>query len=325
MLVGGRVVATLLNRPAHPPAEKVADTDDSAQPTGVRRVLGIGLNSRRAKRWAVFCVLFLVADAAIAAIAIALVSHHSDNASRRAPAATLPAPSLPVSTPTLALAGPAAWMSQELPHTAGVLATDPVKSQLAQAGFGKVVDAAGLAPGQVQFLVSNAALRANAKRDAVIAQLLAYSAPIAVFGTGADEIVVRQTTSTPDAIRIVHHASGVRQRAAQERQLLENRALRFNADGALILRAGALDLRAASVLALLADATPLQVQIVVDPAERAAGLPARRLLIQSSAPEKVHAVLAALPASYRLATDQRIANGAERLIWPIDPDPAVAN
>ena len=51
--------------------EKVADTEEAAQPTGVRRVLGLGLNSRRAKRWAVLCVLFLIADVAIAAISVA--------------------------------------------------------------------------------------------------------------------------------------------------------------------------------------------------------------------------------------------------------------
>jgi hypothetical protein len=318
-------MATLLNKPARPPVKKVDDTEETTDRTGVRRLLGVGLGAGRAKRWAVFCVLFLVADVAIAAIAIALVSHHSSNAPRSAPAATLSAPSLPASTPSLALTGPAAWMSRELPHTAGVLAMDPVKSQLSRAGFGKVVGTAGLAPGQVQYLVSNTALRADAKRNAVIAQLLAYSAPIATFGTGADQIVVRQTTSTSDATRIAHHAGGVRQRASQERQLLENRALHFNAGGARILRAGGLDLRAASVLALVADTTPLQVQIVVDPAERAAGVPARRVLIQSSALEKVHAVLAALPASYRLSADDRVASGTERLIWSIDPDPAVAN
>jgi hypothetical protein len=323
-------MATLLNRPAHPPADKVADTDETTQPTGLRRVLGLGLNSRRAKRWAVFCVLFLVADVAIAAIAIALVRHHSDNAPRSQPAQSQPAqsqpaPALPKSTPVLALTGPAAWMSRELPHTAGVLAMDPVKSQLSRAGFGKVLGISGLAPGQVQYLVSNAALRAGAKNNAVIAQLLTYSAPIATFGAGANQIVVRQTTATPDGSRIAHHAQGVKLRASQERQLLENPRLRFNTDGERILRAGGLDLRAASVLAQLASSTPLQVQIVVDPAERSAGVPARRIVISSNAPDKVHAVLAALPASYRLAADDHIANNTERLVWPIDPDPAIAN
>jgi hypothetical protein len=159
----------------------------------------------------------------------------------------------------------------------------------------------------------------------VIAQLLAYSAPIAAFGSGADQVVVRQTTSIADVTRVAHHASGVRQRAAQERQLLQNPRLHVDAGGARILRAGGLDLRAAAVLALLADAAPVQVEITVDPAERAAGLPARRILIRSTAPDKAHGVLAALPASYRLSADERLATGWERLVWPIDPDPAVPN
>jgi hypothetical protein len=309
-------MAVLLNKTTHPPTE----VGTAAAPKGLRRILGFGLDSGRVRRWTTFLVLFLVADALIAIVAIALVSNDSKTTPQPQAAATLPA-----STPTLALSGPAAWMNRELPHTAGVLATDTMRAQLVRAGFGKVLGADGVTPSQVQYVVSNAELRSAAEKNAVLAQLLAYSAPIAAFGDGADQVVVRQTTSTPQATRAAHHAAGLRQRAAQERQLLENKRLHFNADGTQVVRNGALDMRAASVLALLADAAPLQVQIVVDPAERAAGVPARQLLIRSSAPDKAHEVLAALPATYRLASDQQLSNGLERLVWPIDPDPAVPN
>lgn len=310
-------MATLLNKTSHPPTEQAGA---APRPRGLRRVLGFGLDSGRVRRWTTFVVLFLVADAVIAIVAILLVSNDSKTAPQPQVAATLPA-----STPTLALTGPAAWMNRELPHTAGVLATATMSGQLARAGFGKVLQTDGVTPGQVQYVVSDAQLRGAADKNAVLAQLLAYSAPIAAFGTGTEQVVVRQTTSTPQVTRAAHHAAGVRQRAAQERQLLENKRLRVNSDGAAVLRSGGLDLRAAAVLALLADAAPLQVQIVVDPAERAAGVPARQLLIRSSAPDKAHGVLAALPAAYRLASDQQQSNGFERLVWPIDPDPAVPN
>ena len=310
-------MATLLNKTSHPPTERPGA---APAPKGLRRVLGFGLDSGRVRRWTTFVVLFLVADAVIAIVAIMLVSNHSKTTPH-----TQPAPTLPASTPALALAGPAAWMNRELPHTAGVLVTGTMRAQLVRAGFGKVLATDGVTPAQVQYVVSDAELRAAAEKNAVLAQLLAYSAPIAAFGNGTDEVVVRQTTSTPQATRTAHHAAGLRQRATQERQLLENKALRFNADGARVLRAGELDLRAAAVLALLGDAAPLQVQIVVDPAERAAGVPARQLLIRSSAPDKAHGVLAALPAAYRLASDQQQSNDLERLVWPIDPDPAVPN
>ncbi len=310
-------MATLLNKTIHPPSEQVVA---APAPAGMRRILGLGLDSGRVRRWATFFVLFLVADAVIAIAALALVRNDSATTPHTRAAATLPS-----STPALALTGPAAWMDRELPHTAGVLATGVMRGQLVRAGFGKVLATEGVTPAQVQYVVANAELRSAADTNAVLAQLLAYSAPIAAFGSGSDQVVVRQTTSTPQATRTAHHAAGVRQRAAQERQLLENKRLHFNPEGAGVLRSGGLDLRAASVLALLADAAPVQVQVVVDPAESAAGVPARQLLIRSSAPEEAHGVLAALPAAYRLAGDQQQSNGLERLIWPIDADPAVPN
>ena len=315
-LVGGLIMATALSRSVSP----TAGVESSTGPGRPRRFLGFGLGPRRARRWAVFCVLFLVADVVIALIAIVLLRQHSTTAPQ-----SKPPPTLPASTPTLARNAPAGWITQQLPHTAGVLAEGDMKAELAAAGFGKVVDAAGVTPGQVQYVVSTAALRDAAKNNAVIAQLLVYSAPIAAFGSGPDEIVVRQTTSTPQSTRDAHHAAGVQQRTAAERQLLANPKLHMNADATRVVRAGGLDMRAAAVLALLAEATPLRVQVLIDPAERAAGVPARRILITSSAPDQVHGVLAALPASYRLAADDRLSNGAERLTWPIDPDPAIPN
>ena len=310
-------MATVLSRSGSPTADGV---ETPVGHTRARRVLGYGLDSGRAKRWAVFCVLFLVADVVIAVVAIVLVRQHSTSV----PEST-PPPRLPPSSPTLARSAPAVWIARELPRTAGILAVGELKSGLAAAGFGKVVDPAGVTPGQVQYVVSTAALRDAANGNAVIAQLLAYSAPIAAFGSGPDQIVVREATTVPQSTRDAHHAAGVQQRTASERQLLANPRLHLDADATGVLNAGGLDMRAAAVLALLAEATPLRVQVLVDPAERAAGMPARRIVITSSAPDTVHGVLAALPASYRLAADDRLTNGAERLTWPIDPDPAIPN
>jgi threonine dehydrogenase-like Zn-dependent dehydrogenase len=84
-----------------------------------------------------------------------------------------------------------------------------------------------------------------------------------------------------------------------------------------ILRDGDLDLRAATVLAVLAGKSPITlVDIVAVRAETAAGLPARTIVLRVRKHAVLH-VLDSLPGAYRPASNRPVGGHAVRLNWRI--------
>ena len=92
-----------------------------------------------------------------------------------------------------------------------------------------------------------------------------------------------------------------------------------------MLAAGGLDLRPATVLALLANSSTVELDaITVDPAEQAAGLPARAIEIRTDNATAAQAVISNLPVAYKPTGDTLLPDGAEGLVWPITPIPPSA-
>jgi hypothetical protein len=177
------------------------------------------------------------------------------------------------------------------------------------------------------YVVSTAALRATARSGDPVDRALNSSLPIAVFGSGAHQVVVRQV-STMSAADIASRRTADRQtRRNAERQLLANPAIQARGAARTALQAGELDLRAATVLALMANSSHVNiVSVNTDEPEQAAGLPARTVDVRTNAAPAVQAMLSNLPSSYQPSTDTPLPNGTHRMVWPIDPEPpAVLN
>lgn len=222
----------------------------------------------------------------------------------------------------------AAWAGRELAHGAKIIADPAMRAMLTAGGFTDVLTetalAYGTAAGPVTFdyAVSTDALRAEARSGNAIKRALASSVPIAVFGSGSHRVVVRQVSTASPAEIASRQAADLRRRRAGERELLTNPAIHVRARARAALRAGQLDLRAATVLVLMANSSHVElVSVNPDEPEQAAGLPARSVDVRTDADAAVEAMLSNLPPSYRPASDTRLPDGTHRMVWPIDPEP----
>jgi hypothetical protein len=229
----------------------------------------------------------------------------------------------------------AAWVGRELARDAKII-TDPVmRAALTADRFVHIQTSAATPAGRARaqdvptfdYVVSTAALRATARSGDPVDRALNSSLPIAVFGSGAHQVVVRQV-STMSAADIASRRTADRQtRRNAERQLLANPAIQARGAARTALQAGELDLRAATVLALMANSSHVNiVSVNTDEPEQAAGLPARTVDVRTNAAPAVQAMLSNLPSSYQPSTDTPLPNGTHRMVWPIDPEPpAVLN
>ncbi len=318
-------------RAADPLADRSAEplTPGEVTPPGLpnrlSRALRFGPDPRRGEQWTKVFVAILVANVGIALVSVALlVSNSGGGGGESASAPGSPAQAAPAPTPASQLLASTTWMRRELPDGAVVVADAESRANLVKAGFAVRNPAELGASAGPDYIVSTRSLRAAARSDEGLAEAVRWSTPIAVFGAGASSIVVRQTTTILPAQLAADRAADAARRRAAERELLANPAITVSASAAAILRSGGLDMRSATVLAVLADHAPIRVQeIVVDPAERAAGLPARRVVIYPSAAGsgEVGAVLAGLTVPFRPIGDDPAPGGGHRLSWSIQPDP----
>jgi hypothetical protein len=300
-----------------------------------RNRLDRALSPELGPRGYVGCAVTLVAIAATAAITLGIRGQDSNGAGEAhapppsqsitsgPPNAAVP-PTTPASRRTLPR-GPAvdaaAWIVEQLPKQARIVADPTVGATLA-AHFANVRTTTALAnetaarvTASTDYVVSTPSLRAGMGPNSAVASLLMSSVPIAIFGRGADNAVVRQVSSASVAQVKAQRALDLDRRRSSERQLLTNPAVRTSARAHPLLTRGALDLHAATVLALMASAGRIEiVDIVAVPAEAAAGLPARIADIRTSS-AAAWAVLDALPPNYRLASNHVRPDRSHRLVW----------
>ncbi|MDQ2750989.1 MAG: hypothetical protein M3Y44_15890 [Actinomycetota bacterium] len=222
----------------------------------------------------------------------------------------------------------ASWAARELSHDSKIVADPAMHATLAADRFIHVQTPAPSSSGTAlafDYIVSTAALRATAKAGNPIYRALSSSVPIAVFGSGGDQIVVRQVSTAPSAGIAVRRSIASDSRRTAERQLLTNPAIRADGPARAALRAGQLDLRAATVLALMANSSHVDiVSVNVDEPERAAGLPARSVDVRTDADAGSQVFPSTLPSLYQPITDRLLPDGTHRLVWAIDPEPAPA-
>jgi hypothetical protein len=221
-----------------------------------------------------------------------------------------------------------AWAGRELAHSVKILTNPTMRTALTARGFTNVLTATALAGGTAptrvtfDYAVSTPALRAAARSGDPVKRALNVSVPIAVFGSGRHQVVVRQVSTVSPAEVASRQAADLRRRRAGERQLLTNPAIRARPPALTALRAGQLDLRAATVIVLMANSSHVEiVSVHADEPERAAGLPARSVDVRTDADAAVEALLSNLPSSYRPTSDTRLPDGTHRMVWPIDPEP----
>jgi hypothetical protein len=225
----------------------------------------------------------------------------------------------PTRTPELSAVDPMAaqatsWAGLNLaPHVS--ILTDPTTAPtLIKAGFDAVTSPASA---QLDYVFSTSRLRAQP----AAANSISSAVPIAQFGPVSSGITIEALVSDPPPDLATVRAADLQNRRQAGIELLANSALTVADGAASTLRAGGLDMRAATVLAFLANGGAVSVlSITVNPPEQAVDLPARVVDLSPSDPGAASAILAALPPSYR-PVSVALTSSRLRLTWPVNPLP----
>jgi hypothetical protein len=312
------------------PAPRIADVDQAPDPVATTR-------SRRSfGRGAVVISALLVAVViAIVVVILTRPSHHGSPAvtASRGAQSTASAGGGGARQDSVELHAAATWAAVQLPHAAQILADHDTQVALAAAGFTAVetVPSAAAAPASAatdptppsfEYVISTSTLRAQADSDPALANALNSALPVADFGSGAQQIVVGQASSDPAAVVAKRRSTDVQIRRSAETELIANPAIRAVGTALAALQSGQLDLRAATVLAFLANSSHVDlINVTVDPPEQAAGLPIRSIDVISDSQSAMQTILSTLPLAYQPASITPLSNGADRVVWPISAEP----
>lgn len=164
----------------------------------------------------------------------------------------------------------------------------------------------------VQYLVTSSSSKASPS-------LRAAATPIATFGSPGHMLTVEQLVRTPTGQSLA--ALVARDREARQlagSQLATNPGIRTTPATKSALRGGELDLRAATVLALLAQSAPVRLDRVDEvEAEHRAHMPARMITITVADPQAVVSRLRRLSDPYTPDVRQ-ISSSALTVRWLVD-------
>jgi hypothetical protein len=238
--------------------------------------------------------------------------------SAAAPVAVTPADSPP------SVAAAVAWARVQLPRDSPLVADSQLSSALSAAGFTQVtaVSATTTSIPAFAYLFDTATVHAAAAGDPAIAAALASSVAVADFGSGRDGLDVRQAVTDSAAVVGSRTATDASTRRTAEQELLRNPAFSATGNAAAVLERGQLDLRAATVLAYLANSTTVQLgNVSVSAPEQAAGLPVRSIDVTIAAPAVMQTIVSGLPVAYQPTSVTQLSTGAVRMVWPIAAEP----
>jgi hypothetical protein len=172
-----------------------------------------------------------------------------------------------------------------------------------------------------EFIVSTPTIRDVVSRSLERAAARTSTEPVAVFGGAADRVEVRMIVHASASNLDEHLASDARDRATAGSALMRNPRVTLDAAMRRPLGSGELDLRAATVLALLAAKTNVHIaKILIDKSEAAAGRPARTLTLTLRDADALATTLHTLPAAYAPARVGK-AGAATRLQWSVGLTP----
>ncbi len=168
-----------------------------------------------------------------------------------------------------------------------------------------------------KFMVSTPTIRDVVSRSLERAAAWTSTELVAVFGDPADRVEVRMIMHTSVSSLDEHLASDASDRAAAGSAIMHNPRVTLGAGLRRPLGRGELDLRAATVLALLATKTDVHIaKIVIDRPEAAAGRPARTLILTLRDADALASTLRTLPAQYAPARVTK-AGATTRLDWSV--------
>jgi hypothetical protein len=255
-------------------------------------------------------VVILVAGALVAMLTNRRSSHPQ---SAPPPSVTTVIPPLaPVTVTTAA----ERWIRANVTTTTTVLGDAGITADLIASGYPSARQVDGSWQ-DATYAISTSMLRDDPSRAANVQAVIASSAPVATYGSGADQVQVRRIIVGGIAGLSAALARDATARRIAGPQLLTNPTITVDAASRPVFASGALDLRASTFLALLAARGPVAVSnVITDPGEAAAGLPSRALEVRVSDSAAVALTLQALPSAYR-PTSVAGSGTDSQLRWPI--------
>lgn len=274
-------------------------------------------HNRRTALGVFACVVLLISIS----ITGAEVIRSRGNGKKAAPRPTRVSPAANISTAS-------SWVAANLDHSSRVLADAAAVAALVSAGVSPdavrpvsaLRDAEPPASGcnGFAFVLDTPALAATAADNARIGVCRSTSLPVAIFGTGAEAVAVREVFPDGQAILQQRLATDAVARRLAGESLLVNPGLFFEAQPRAVIARGALDLRTATVLAVLAEHTTAHVsRIPQDACEAAAGLPARTVQLTVRDAAALTTTLVGLAAPYQPRSITRPASGGVQLVWRV--------
>jgi hypothetical protein len=237
------------------------------------------------------------------------------------------------SSPNVAIPTAESWVKRNLDQHSRLIADEDVKRDLIGQGFPATaisssgVDFAGgsgISNGGADYTYAILTPRLRTMSTLTgsrLATVIANAIPIAQLGEGPQAVTVLQVQSESPQELSARFAADLRARGLAGGALARNRQV--SADPALLrlLRAGALDLRAATVIAMLTEAGPVRLQeLTIDPAATAVGRPVRQVRLTVRMPSTLSSLLSVLPAVYRPMSTTQNSDHSVNMRWT----PAVA-
>jgi hypothetical protein len=208
------------------------------------------------------------------------------------------------------------WLVSDLSSSAPVLTDEVTARRLLRAGRAAVQSDVA-AWRSADYALETPQLRAEARSDSALGAALTTAVPVARFGGRADRLIVARLLPGKEAAAAAALKADARDRRTAESQLLRNGRVHIARDARGAFASGAVDLRAATLVALMArsaDVTVLAIRRAR--AEDAAGLPVRRLSLSAGNRSALADGLAMLPPRYRPFS---VAGSSVewRLSWPV--------
>jgi hypothetical protein len=223
------------------------------------------------------------------------------------------------------------WSAGSLPRTSRILTDANTQQRLLREGFAAsnvIAYSDSLRStnllARFDYLISTPMIRsASSLSVSQLGRILDNSITVAVFDEGGHQVEIRQIMSGDPSTFASRRAVDAAARKIAGQGLIVNSHVSADRTPRSVLASGALDLRAATVLAMLAESTPVRVlDLPEDPAESAADMPARIMQVLVQSVPVLTAMIPALPALYRPIRVDQHTDGSTTLIWTPSVAPA---
>lgn len=291
-----------------------------------RRVLREGLYGGIALATVLICVVAFGAfyhsstgDRKQASTSVPTVSHPGTASSSLSSSPPAPEAPLPVDAPRRAAVR---WIQVNVAKAASIAGDAATSAELSRAGYRRV-HRVGSGTDLARIPVEYAVLEGS--RSALPPALKAlqrHSVNVAVFGTGAARTTVCAVVPGGSGAVTTLLANNRKARMSAGQQLSVNPHLSSGPEAAAVLGTGSLDLRAATLVALLTQSVAVQLESAPQSvAERAAGLPVRTIRVTVPDVTMARAVIAGLPEAYRASSVRSKPGNGLLVQWPVQGIP----